>query len=277
MNNLLHAGFRRLWRDRLFWALAALVAAVSLVNAWNVSQTFQSVRAAGFVKSLDDYFFELAPYAGMICAVFCGLFLGSEHGDGALRSKLCVGHTRRAVYLADFLVCFCANAVFLALWLLGQTPGFFLIGPLEMGIPGLLAYIAVALGFTAVFTALFVWLNLRCTNRALAVVLCLGLWVVLILAGSGVVDRLDEPPTSGGMAYINGEFVMQSEQPNPLYVSGGARTALELLRDLLPSGQSLQMHDASIQRPLLLPPLSAGLCLLLLWAGLMDFKRSNIK
>lgn len=277
MHNLLHAGFRRLWRSRLLWTIAALVLAVSLVNAWSVADSFQSATASGFVRTLDDYFFELAPYAGMICAVFCGLFLGSEHGDGALRNKLCVGHTRRAVYLADFLVCFCAGGVLLGLWLLGQVPGFFLIGPLEMGIPGLLAYIAVALGFTAVFTALFVWLNLRCTNRALAVVLCLGLWLVLTLAGSGVIDRLAEPPTSGGMAYINGAFVKQAEEPNPLYVSGTARTVLELLRDLLPSGQSIQMHDASIQRPLLLPPLSAGLCLLLLWAGLGDFRRMNIK
>lgn len=277
MNDLLHAGFRRLGRYRHFWVLAALVAAVSLADAWSSARSFRTMTESGLVKSLDDTFFELAPYAGMLCAVFTGLFLGSEHGNGAMRNKLCVGHTRQAVYLADFLVCFCASAALLGLWLLCQTPGLFLIGPLEMGVGGLVSYIAVALGFTAVFTALFVWVNLRCTNRALAVVLCLGLWLALILVGNGLVDRLAEPAVQSVVAYIDGEFVMQAAGPNPLYVSGPARTALELLRDLLPSSQSIQMRDASVQRPLLLPPLSAAMCALVLWTGLRDFRKMNIR
>lgn len=276
MSRLLHAGFRRLFRSRLFWVMAALTAAVSFVTICSSAESFRALTESRIDASLDRYFFELAPYMGLLFGIFTSLFLGPEHADGAIRRRLSVGHTRLHVYLSNYVVCLTAGLIFLALWMLCETPGFFTIGPLRMGAAGFLAYLGVAAGFTASFTAVFLLIGMLCTNRALSVVLSLAVWIGLILAASGLNDRLSELPATGGMAYIDGVFQMIEEAPNPLYVSGAARSVMECLLELLPSGPAILMTDADIAHPFRQMLFAAALTAAVIMAGVRLFERKDI-
>ncbi len=278
MSRLLHAGFRRLFCSRLFWIMAVLTAAVSLAAICGSAGSFRALRESRVDASLDRYFFELAPYMGLLSGIFTSLFLGPEHADGAIRRRLSVGHTRLHVYLSNYIICLTAGLIFLALWILCETPGFFTIGPLQMGAAGFLAYLGVAAGFTAAFTAVFLLIDMLCTNRALSVVFSLAVWIGLILAASGLNDRLSELPTTGvGMAYVDGAFQMIEEAPNPLYVSGPARLVMECFLELLPSGPAILMTDAAITHPFRQMLFSAALTAAVIMAGVRMFERKDIR
>lgn len=277
MNKLLHAGFRRLFRNMTFWITAVSVAAFSLINTWNNARSYRVMAETGYVHTLDDYFFNAIPYAGLLFSIFISLFLGTEYSDGTIRNKLCVGHTRRDIYLSNFIISLSGSLCLLALFFLCEIPGFFTIGPLKMGMSGLLICLLIAAGFTAAFAAIFTLTDMLCTNKALSVVLSLIVWLALTLAASGLNDRLAEPETNGGMAMINGVFTMMEDAPNPLYVSGTVRTVMEFALELLPTGQGLLMHDASIVHPFRQLLLGTALTAVLLVLGVSVFRKKDIR
>ena len=149
--------------------------------------------------------------------------------------------------------------------------------PFEMGIGGYLTYLLIAVGFTASYTAIFTWFGTVCSNKAMTIILTLGAWLGLVLLASALNDRLCVLEMQGGMAYIDGKFTMLDPAPNPLYLKGMVRTVCESILDLLPSGQSLLMHDASITYPVRQIASSVLMTALLLPAGIISFHRKNIK
>ena len=277
MFRLLSANMMRLRKSPEFRLLGLATLVISAAMIRSGAGTAASMQARGFEVGLDDFYFEMAPFLGAIMAVFVSLFLGTEYSDGTMRNKLVVGHTRANIYLANFLTCFLASVVFTTLWFIGGLPGLVLIGPFEMGFSGALTYFLVAVGIAAVFSALFVGLSTLYQNKAVAVVLALGLWLVLALAGSGVSDRLDEVEFNGGMAMIDGEFVMMEDTPNPLYLTGGVRTAAEYLCRILPTGQAIAMTTADITTPGLNIAVSAVVTVVITAAGIRLFCRKDLK
>lgn len=277
MHKLIAANGARLRQYRVFWLTLGGVLLVSLLYMWNCSRTVAEMAAAGFVSPLEKSFFAMAPYMGVVYAAFISLFLSAELADGAVRNKLIIGHTRRDVYLADYLVCLGACLAFAGMWFLGGLPGLVWIGPFSMQAGEVLTWLLVAVGFTAAFTALFVLVSLLSDNKAAAVILTLALWLGLVLAAGALYDRLQEPEMTGGVMYADGAFQEVAPEPNPLYLSGWARTACTWLLDLLPAGQALLMHGAEITAParqILCSLLFTGL---VLWAGIRAFQRKEIK
>lgn len=277
MLRLLSANMMRLKKSPEFRLLGLATLMISAAMIRSGAGTAASMQTRGFMTGLDDYYFEMAPFLGAIMAVFISLFLGTEYSDGTMRNKLVVGHTRSNIYLANFLTCFLAGVVFTALWFIGGLPGLFLIGPFEIGLSGAFTYFLVAVGFAAVFTALFVGLSTLYRNKAVAVVLALVLWLVLALLGSAVSDRLDEVEFNGGMAMIDGEFVMMEDAPNPLYLTGSARRLAEGLYRILPTGQATAMTTADITTPLLDIAVSAAVTVIVTAAGIRLFCRKDLK
>lgn len=274
MNNLLSASFSRLKRNRMFLLTLLLVFVLSFASIWSECG---KVDIAAPEVSLDSVFFAMAPYMGVFYAVVISLFLGTEYSDGTIRNKLIVGHTRASVYLSNYLTCFAACLMIAAVWLLGSLPGLFLMEPFQMGAKELFLYFLVIVGFTSVFSGLFTMLSMLSSNKAVIVVVEIGLWVALIVLASGLIDRLGEPEMSGGMAYLDGQMVMLPLEPNPLYLSGTARTLCQCVVDALPTGQTLLMHDASITSPIRHILFSLALTAVLLAAGIGAFRKKDVK
>ena len=106
MRKLLRANGSRLLRDRAFWLLAALMAALgasmAVVNAVHARQD-------GEIWTMDYTLFIYVILAPILASVFTALFIGNEHSSGAMRNKLIAGHRRGCIYLADLLVSCCAG------------------------------------------------------------------------------------------------------------------------------------------------------------------------
>lgn len=277
MRKLLSANFSRLWKSKVFWLCTAAMFIISIISILNSARMHQSMLESGFVKPLEDYYFQLAPYIAAIMGIFISLFLGTEHSDGTFRNKLIVGHSRMDVFITNFIVCLAGSLIITAAWLIGGLPGLFLIGPFDMGISGFAVYIIIAIGMTAAFTAIFVWVATSSTNKALTVVFVIILFGVMTAIGSGVFERLSEPEINSGMAYVDGQFVDLGGTPNPLYVSGTARTILELLRDCMPMSQAVNMALAPIERPIHMIILSVLTSVIITALGAFSFRRKALR
>lgn len=277
MSKLLSANFLRLRKSKEFCLCALSTLLISAAMIYSGSGSALATAERGYIKHLDDYYFQLAPYIGAIVAIFISLFLGTEYSDGTIRNKLIVGHTRTNIYLANFLPCLTSGIIITAMWFIGGLPGLYLIGGFAMGISGVITYLFVAIGIAAVFSAIYVWISTISRNKAITVVLVLVLWVAMILAASGINDRLHEPEYNGGMAMINGEFIMMEDTPNPLFVSGGARTALEWLFRILPTGQAIAMTDAEVTTPITNIIASVIVTIVITTVGILSFCKKDLK
>lgn len=278
MSKLLSADFTRLRKSKEFWLCAAAILSLSVIIIYNGAQSASSMAERGFVRHLDDYYFQLAPYVDAITAVFISLFLGVEYSDGTIKNKLIAGHTRKNIYLANFLTCLTGSIVIHTLWFIGGLPGLYLIGSFEMGSSGAIAYFFVSVGFAAAFSAIFVLIGTLSQNRSHTVVFLLFLWWAITFTASGINDRLQEPEFNGGnMAMIDGCFVMTEETPNPLYLSGSIRTTFEWLYRFLPSGQAVAMSNTEITIPALDIALSILVTIIVTAIGIQLFRKKDIK
>lgn len=277
MNKLLSANFMRLKKSATFWLCAISTLVISAFMIWYGAAGAEAAAERGVIKTLDDYYFQLVPYIGAVVAVFISLFLGTEYSDGTIRNKLVVGHTRINIYLANFLTCLLGGFIITALWFIGSLPGIYLIGNFEMGFSGAIAYFFAAIGVTAAFTAIFVLISTLSRNKAITVVIVLVLWVAMTLVGSGVNDRLSEVEFNGGMAYVDGQFVMQEETPNPMYLTGGVRVLFELLHTALPSCQAITMTSTELTNPLLHISASLIVAVVITAIGILMFRKKDLK
>lgn len=274
MRKLLSANFYRLKKEKLFYMILIVTFGFSLGGMW--------IHASSWAESdmelvLDECFFSMAPYMGFLYGIFVSLFLGGEYSDGMIRNKVIAGHTRRDIYLANVICCLGGNLMLAAAWLLGSVPGIFLSGRFQMGAWELLAYFLVVVGFTGVFTGLFVWLSMAPENKAVTVVLAIVLWLGLTMAASKFNDRLSEVEMTGGMVFIDGEMVNIEPEPNPLYLGGAVRVVCQCILDALPTGQAILMHNASIEHPLRQILFSLLLTAVILAAGIGAFRKKDLK
>lgn len=277
MRRLLSANFARLRKDRSFWCLLAIVVVISLASVLQSISSLEAVRAREIMVRVEEYYFNQSSVIGIFVALFSSLFLGTEYSDGTIRNKLAVGHRRAHVFLAGYVACLAASLTFLAGWLVTNCLDFLLMGPPEMGMPEFSAYILVAVGFTASFSALFTLVGSLSSNKAMTVIYTLAIYLLLLLLAAGINDRLCEPETLGGMGYVNGEFVNIPPTPNPLYLSGNVRRFWECVLDFLPTGQMALMNEIAIEHPfreMIFSVLLTGMTLL---AGLLVFRKKDIK
>ena len=106
MRNLLAAGLFRLWRSKSFYATLAVMAAVGAVEpilGYTAMLDLAAGGAADAFISLDSRYLLFPFLSGILLSVFCALFVGAEHSDGAMRNKLAAGHRRGTVYLSNLM------------------------------------------------------------------------------------------------------------------------------------------------------------------------------
>lgn len=277
MRNLLSAGFHRLWRNKVFWIGMAAMLVLSVFIMLTGTANAAAMRAAGVVRTLDDYYFQLAPVIGIFFAVFTGLFIGTEYSEGTMRNKIIAGRTRREVYLSNFIVCLAAGECYVAAWLIGGLAGIPFVGAWKIGVQWLLLYILIALFFTAALAGIFTLLCMLCSNKAIAVVIAILLALGLLIAASIVYGILSEPEYLGGLVITADGMQLAEPRPNPDYVSGMWREIYQFIMHCLPTGQGILMANNEIAHPLLCVLASAVIALAATLAGLFAFCRKNLR
>lgn len=278
MPDLFLAGFARLWRSRVFQVCCAVSFLGNVVVMLATYRQLQNYAVLGLEQSitLDSVFYGLVPALGVVCAVFVSLFIGTEHSDGVMRNMLVVGRARWEIYLANYAVCLVAAAAFLGCWFLGGLVGLPLVGVWQ-DVNGLLVNCAVLLLCAAAYTGIFCLLSMLCANRAVAAVVALLLAIALLMWSSYMLNALSQPEFQQGMLMTEAGMQLSEPTPNPSYVSGMEREVFQFLSDTLPSGQSISVCSYELGRPLLSLAASVVIAALTTAAGVVFFKRKDLR
>lgn len=276
MRNLLSAGYFRLWRNMEFWLCAALIFLVSVFVMLNNCRMAMAYAENG-LYTLDDFYWETLPFIGPVCAVFSGLFLGTEYSDGAIRNKLIAGHTRLSVYLSNLVLCFSAALFYTGAALLGGLTGLPSLGLLRMPLPTLALYLLICILIAASLSAICTFTGMFCSNRAVGAVGALLLVIGLLIWASTLYNALCEPEFYSGIVMTAEGIQMGDPAPNPRYVGGAMRKVYEFFLDLLPTGQGIQLANSEAAHPLRMALCSAALALAVTVGGASLFRRKDLK
>lgn len=275
MAKLLRANLSRLWKSRIFYVgliFMLLLNVFLVIDGWNSGRQ-------GYPEPLEDVLFQNCIIIGFVCAVVVGMFLGTEYSDGTIRNKIAVGHTRVSIYLANLIVCAAASALLLLISLaLGFGLGSFLLDPLGLPMKVLLLYTCIGLLTTVSFASIYTLVAMLSPSKASGAVLCLVLALVLLFATSAVEGTLTEPEmVQDFIMSVDGTPNLGEPHPNPRYVTGTKRAVLEVIYDILPTGQAFQISNNECAHPARLPAFSLLVALVTSAAGALLFRRRDLK
>ncbi|MBD5129754.1 MAG: hypothetical protein HDT43_07505 [Ruminococcaceae bacterium] len=115
MSKLLHANFARMFGSVEFMACTLFSLGFGLLNF-----IFSCIlNVSSYHTTFERDLFNMSKAVIVIAAVFVSLFFGTE--NSVVRNRLMVGHSRGAVYAANWLTAFCGVFVINALSMLPYT------------------------------------------------------------------------------------------------------------------------------------------------------------
>ena len=276
MPKLLRANFSRLLHDRAFRLLSALMAffgtSMAVVNAVHARQD-------GEIWVMDYTIFIYVILAPIVNAVLTALFIGNDYSSGTMRNKRIAGHRRGIIYLANLLVCICAGICLCLAFALPQAAvGLLLKGELNAAPTTILLYVGLSFALMIAFTALFTLIAMLCQNKSHTTAGCILLTFALLFAGVYISSTLEEPEYLAAYSYTeNGVTIEEPEQKNPYYITGTKRQVYELLQDLTPGGQVIQISEMGVKKPVMLAICDGLILLLVTGFGLIVFRREDLK
>ncbi len=276
MRRLLSANFLRLRKNKGFWLWMALLLLAGMFVPF--SDYLNALKWESHI-SFENDFFTIAAFIGVVSSVFCGLFLGTEYSDGTIRNKMIIGHKRSCIYLANLITCIAAALFMCMAWFLAYIGmGVPLLGFFERTEASGVAWNFLTLAFlTMAYTAIFTMISMLLQNKAIASVVCILSAFVLLMVGTMIRAKLEEPEFYSDYVFTeNGEPVQTEEEPNPYYVSGTKREVYQFFNDFLPGGQMIQCAAIEADNPLL-AVYSAIIMLGTTGIGMYFFQRENIK
>ena len=275
MIRLLSAGFLRLKKNSVFRGSLLLMAAWGIFMP--VKMHMDTVQM-GYAYVIEDGFFACAIGIGIILAVFCSLFIGTEYNDGTIRNKIVVGGKRSAVYLANAAVSSSVGLALCAAYLLPYLciglplAGGFTAPARVIGLTGL-TVLLLAVAFSSLFTCV----AMVCQNKAATAVICILLAFGFLMTGMVLNQMLEAPKMHELYSLeLNGELSSVTE-PNPKYLEGTKREIVQTLYDINPGGQAIQCAAMTAVNPLRLPFYSIAITVLATGAGCALFRKRDLK
>lgn len=269
MLKLLRADFFCLRRSRAFWLCAAA--------AFALSSVYMMQAGGDSMQTLEQHLMQVFPFLPILYAAFVSLFLGLEYQDGTLRNKLIVGHSRGCVYLSRLLVSITGCFGIALAWALSIFTGITKLGWFSAPAGTLLFSAVVILLLTAALAAILTMLCMLLTNRAVSAVASILLVFGLLAVASVFYNALCEPETISAAIMTGNGFEVGEPMPNPNYISGTLRAVYQFAVDALPTGQAILLANQELARPGLSLSASAGLVLLSSAAGMLAFRRKDLK
>ncbi len=279
MIKLLKANLARLWKNKVFW-LGFLV-----LNVFCIIQKIGLIQDTIEVHYLEETFWIQAYVLGIILSVFISLFIGAEYEYGTIRNKIISGYDRSEIYLANIFACIIAGWIMcmgcLISSLLVGVPflGFFHAELSEILIQGICVF-----ALSAAYTAIYCFFAMLIHNRTITAIACIMLSFLLLFSGTVVSNRLDEseyyyiPDASLGIGEIddvsNSEWIRNRD-----YLEGTKRRIYEIVFEVIPGGQSLQLSGMLNEQTSYIEMFSASLVWIVLscGCGVLLFCRKDLR
>lgn len=275
MRKLLAASFSRLWKEKLFWLVFAFMSIGTVGYGWiGVNEV---TRAEMYV---EDMIFCMLPLSSFVFALFISMRLGTEFEEHTIRNKLIVGYSRTQVYFAEYITCMVASVILLGVMLLCSA----LFG-LFLSLEFLSAWKEIAfllfgcVLMASVFSAMFVGISMNISSKAAALVASVIFLFAIMLLASFCINALEEPPMAHTNVIISVEDGVQFGDlvENPAYVYGTQRVIYELIADILPTGQAIQMNNLEFERSVRWPAFSLIMLIIATVAGYFPFRKRDIR
>lgn len=279
MSKLLYANWARMIRNKVFWMAEIFLIGYSILV---YSMSLSNIRNGIII--LDSgwtiYFFNVMLFIHAITAIFTAFFIGVEYSDGTIRNKFVIGHTRKSIYLSNFITCCMAGFMQFATYSITSVIfGWLLIGSNTfMGMTQLLWRIFYSILIIMAYSALFSLAAMLDNNKARAAVVGLLLVFVYIILMTQIRGDLMEPErTSRAVMSETGELKIEQDIPNSKYVSGTKRVVYEWLDAFLPMNQAMSVIDPDASFSVKAPLCLLGETILFVGVGMYVFQRKDVK
>ena len=275
MNRLLSANLICLRKHKFFWIGMSFMFAAGIFFPVN---RYLDMKQCGSVNNLDNGFFGCALFIGILTAVFCSLYTGTEYSDGTMRNKIVIGHKRRDIYLANFITSAVTGIAMCAVFFLPYLCiGIPLLGFFELDISRILLFALTVFVLAVAFTAVFTMIAMLNHNKTVSAVVCILLAFGLLLTGAFLSAQLQAPKVFEIPSVDEDNLPIMKEVPNPAYCKGTERIITQTLLDVFPGGQALQCASLEAEKLPRLPFYSLAVILSSTGIGLYFFEKKDLK
>ena len=275
MRKLITASFSRLWKEKLFWLVFAFMSIGSVCCNWlNYNEVINPHIY------LEDVLFSMLPMSCFVFALFISMRLGTEFEEHTIRNKLVVGYHRTQVYFADYITCMVASIILLGIMLLfSMSFGLLLSLEFQSDWYELVFLLFCCAIIVSVFSAICVGISMNVGSKAISLVVSIVFVFAILLLASFCINALEEEPTAYSNTTITVEDGVQFGDliENPAYVDGTQRTVYELIADILPTGQTIQLHNLDFERAARWPVFSLMMLVIATVAGYIPFRKRDIR
>ena len=274
MSRLLSANFIRLRKDKVFW-----IGIIFMLGAgvFFPVMRYMDMKHAGYKNNIDNGFFAAALFIGIVMAVFCSLFIGTEYSDGTIRNKVIIGHKRTAIYFANLICAIVVSAAMCAVFFLAYlSVGIPLLGFFETEIKVVLLFVFTVFLLAAAFSSIFTLISMLNQSKAITAVICILSAFLLLFAGAQLNRMLKEPETNMGLTMTESGQEYE-EIPNPKYLDEGERKIVQFFYDFIPGGQVMQCMSLEAVNFAALPVYSVIIIVLTTGTGVFFFKKKELK
>ncbi len=284
MSKLLRANFKRLWKSRVFWIGILYTFGIGFLASTTPYR--ESLEIEGYHPHFDNYLYTNCMFMSIVCAVFIGLFIGTEYSNGTIRNKIIVGHTRSAVYFSNLIVSTVAVIIMhltniVTIVLIGGT----LTGNREMPISYLFTLGLISIVTLIAMCAFFMLISMLIKSKSNASVIAIIISFVFLLSAMVIYSSLKEPEYYSPYAVMyvdeSGEVIEEkgTMQKNTHYITGIKREIYEFMYDFLPGCQMLQITQQEIdvsESGVKLPVYSLLIAVSATACGVFFFRRKNL-
>ena len=275
MRKLLAASFSRLWKEKIFWFVFLIMSIGSVCFNWIGYNEINNPQIY-----VEDMIFCMLPMSGFVFALFISMRLGTEFEEHTIRNKLVVGYNRTQIYFAEYITCMVASIILLGIMLLFATVfGLLLSLEFQSGWMEIVFLLFCCVLIASVFSAMFVGISMNVGAKATSLVVSIVFLFTILLLASFCINALAEEP----MAYSNITITVEDGVQfgdlieNPAYVDGTQRTVYELIADILPTGQAIQLNNLEFERAVRWPVFSLIMLVIATVAGYIPFRKRDIR
>lgn len=274
MVKLLHTGFTRLRKNKLFWILTAFSIGIALFVVYT---QYRSMKNYGDTIEAEQLMLNYATVIGVVIAIFTSLFLGVEYSDGAIRNKISVGHRRIHIYVSNFVIIAVTSLFsYMVFTAVVSFIGIPLFGAITIPISKLLMLLGCIFVTIVAYSSIFTFIAMAIQNKAVTATVSIMLAFSLMMAALTCLKILQTQEYTPITSIRNGEIVTEKIK-NPKYPSEMEKEIYQAFLNLNPAGQMFQLAGRTAPDLKVLPVYSLGIFLVFTASGIVLFHKKDLK
>ena len=270
MIKLLKAGFFRLKKDVIFWLFIFLTIGMAGFTL------FRYLSNEGVY--LDKILNEFIMYIGLFIAIFVSIFVGKEYGQGIIRNKIIVGHSRISIFLSNLIISIvvsllCELIYLIIVFLIGIP----LFGQMQMSF----SQFAIVLLNTALviisFCSIYNFITMICSEITISISICIILFVAMFVAQAALGFTANSRKYIEHAFWDKGNKYIISQEPDSNYAGDEKVKQARMLYLFIPQGQAMEIESGNLEYWVQMSISSIILICVVNIAGVCIFSKKELK